>query len=125
MVLAAGVSVALAGLAAATGSVQYTRGAVGIPGPGPPSPALTDGWFANCGPQLWRCGWRASGRPGDAGVITRTKGTDTMASKPLLLFIGTYPSEADARADEDTVKQVYRDELIGSYDAAVVVRDAG
>jgi uncharacterized membrane protein len=47
-----------------------------------------------------------------------------MASKPMFLFIGTYPSEDSARSDEEIVKQLYRDNMIGTYDAARVVRDA-
>jgi len=42
----------------------------------------------------------------------------------MFLFLGTYPSVADAKADEDTVKQLYRDKIIGTYDAAVITKDA-
>lgn len=47
-----------------------------------------------------------------------------MADKPLFLFVGAYDNEADAKADDDTVKQLYRDKVIGSYDAALVTKDA-
>ncbi len=47
-----------------------------------------------------------------------------MADKPMFLFVGTYTSVADAKADDDTVKQLYRDKVIGTYDAAVINKDA-
>ena len=39
------------------------------------------------------------------------------------LFVGTYPSEADARADYDVVKDLHKDGAVGKYDAAVVTKD--
>lgn len=39
------------------------------------------------------------------------------------LFVGTYPSEADARADYDVVKDLHKGGVVGKYDAAVVTKD--
>ena len=47
-----------------------------------------------------------------------------MAEKPMFLFVGTYRSVADAKADDDIVHQLYRDKVIGTYDAAVISKDA-
>jgi uncharacterized membrane protein len=47
-----------------------------------------------------------------------------VAEKPMFLFVGIYNNADDAKADDDAVKQLYRDKLIGSYDAAVVSKDA-
>lgn len=47
-----------------------------------------------------------------------------MADKPMFLFVGTYGSVDDAKADDNAVKQLYRDKVIGTYDAAVVSKDA-
>jgi uncharacterized membrane protein len=47
-----------------------------------------------------------------------------MAAKNLFVFLGAYPSEADARADYDVVKDLHLAGGIGTYDAAVVTKDA-
>ena len=41
----------------------------------------------------------------------------------VFLFIGTYPSEAAARADYDVVKDIHAAGAIGTYDASVVTKD--
>ena len=41
----------------------------------------------------------------------------------VFLFIGTYPSEADARDDYDAVKDLHAVGAVGNYDAAVVTKD--
>jgi uncharacterized membrane protein len=43
---------------------------------------------------------------------------------PMFLFIGTYPSEAAARADYDIVKDLHAAEAVGTYDAAVITKDS-
>ena len=40
------------------------------------------------------------------------------------LFIGTYPNEDSARYDYDVVKDLHAASAIGTYDAAVVTKDA-
>src|SRR5271157_513451 len=49
---------------------------------------------------------------------------DDMA-KPdaVFIYIGTYPSEAAARADYDVVKDLHAAGAVGTYDAAVVTKD--
>jgi uncharacterized membrane protein len=42
----------------------------------------------------------------------------------VFIYIGTYPSEAAARADYDVVKDLHAAGAVGSYDAAVVTKDA-
>jgi uncharacterized membrane protein len=46
-----------------------------------------------------------------------------VADKPLFLYVAAYSSVDDAKADEDVVKQLYRDKLVGTYDAAVISKD--
>lgn len=46
-----------------------------------------------------------------------------MADKPLFLYVGDYSSEADAKADADAIRDLYRDKVIGSYDIATVTKD--
>jgi uncharacterized membrane protein len=40
------------------------------------------------------------------------------------LYIGTYSSEAAARSDYDVVKDLYAADVVGTYDAAVITKDA-
>jgi uncharacterized membrane protein len=40
------------------------------------------------------------------------------------IYIGTYPDEASAQADYDVVKALHAVEAVGSFDAAVVTKDA-
>ncbi|WP_405015168.1 DUF1269 domain-containing protein [Kitasatospora sp. NBC_01539] len=41
----------------------------------------------------------------------------------VFIFIGTYPSEAAARADYDIVKELHEAGAVGTYDASVVTKD--
>ena len=41
----------------------------------------------------------------------------------VFIFIGTYASEVDARADYDVVKDLHAAGAVGTYDAAVVTKD--
>jgi uncharacterized membrane protein len=40
------------------------------------------------------------------------------------IYVATYPDEATARADYQVVKDLHSEGLVGSYDAAVVTKDA-
>jgi uncharacterized membrane protein len=41
----------------------------------------------------------------------------------VFIFIGTYPSKADAKADYEVVKDLHAGGVVGTYDAAVVTKD--
>jgi uncharacterized membrane protein len=45
-------------------------------------------------------------------------------SDGTFIFIGTYPDEASAQADYSVVKDLHAGGAVGSYDAAVVTKDA-
>jgi uncharacterized membrane protein len=45
-----------------------------------------------------------------------------MADKPIFLFIGEYDDPEFAKADLDVVRSLHDDGIIGTYDAAVVVK---
>lgn len=45
-----------------------------------------------------------------------------MADKPVFLYMGQYDDPALAKADLETVRKLHRDRVIGTYDAAVVVK---
>jgi len=42
----------------------------------------------------------------------------------VFIYVGTYPSEAFARADYEVVKDLHAAGAVGSYDASVVTKDA-
>ena len=42
----------------------------------------------------------------------------------MFLYIGTYPNEAAARVDYDVVKDLHSLDVVGTYDAAVITKDA-
>jgi uncharacterized membrane protein len=46
-------------------------------------------------------------------------------SKPdgVFIYVGTYASEVDARADYDVVKALHLEGTVGTYDAAVITKD--
>ena len=45
-------------------------------------------------------------------------------TKPLFIYVGTYPSELAARDDYQVVKDLHAVGAVGSYDAAVLTKDA-
>jgi len=47
-----------------------------------------------------------------------------MADEPVFLYLATYDSEADAQSDFEAVKALHKDHMLGTYDAAVVTKDA-
>jgi uncharacterized membrane protein len=47
-----------------------------------------------------------------------------MSDTPVFLYVATYADEADARADYEAVKALHAAGEIGTYDAAVVTKDA-
>ncbi len=42
----------------------------------------------------------------------------------MFIYIGIYPSEAAARGDYDVVKDLHSLDVVGTYDAAVITKDA-
>jgi len=47
-----------------------------------------------------------------------------MADEPVFLYLATYDSVADAQFDYEAVKELHKDHVIGTYDAAVITKDA-
>jgi uncharacterized membrane protein len=47
-----------------------------------------------------------------------------MSEKPMFVLVVSYASIDDARADEQLVKQAYKDRVLGTYDMAELTRDA-
>jgi uncharacterized membrane protein len=47
-----------------------------------------------------------------------------MADEPVFLYIAAYDSEADARADYEVLQALHAGGVVGTYDAAIVTKDA-
>jgi uncharacterized membrane protein len=47
-----------------------------------------------------------------------------MADEPVFLYIAAYDSEADARADYEVLQELHAGRIVGTYDAAIVTKDA-
>jgi len=70
----------------------------------------------------------AGGQPGTcyADHIGRDAKEQKMAApESVFIYIGTYPDEAQARADYQIVKDLHSAGAVGTYDAAVVTKDNG
>ena len=48
----------------------------------------------------------------------------TQTANDTFIYVATYPNETAAQADYQTVKDLHETGLVGSYDAAVVTKDA-
>lgn len=48
-----------------------------------------------------------------------------MPDNPVFVFIGAYSDEQDAQADYETLKRLHAEGLVGSYDAAIVLKQDG
>ena len=47
-----------------------------------------------------------------------------MADKSVFVFAGAYPNEDEARFDYEVLKDLHAEGVVGTYDAAVVTKDA-
>ena len=46
-----------------------------------------------------------------------------MSDNPMFLYAGDYDSVDDAKADLGALKELHREHLVGTYDAAVITKD--
>jgi uncharacterized membrane protein len=46
-----------------------------------------------------------------------------MSDNPMFLYVGEYESVDDAKADLDALKELHRENAVGTYDAAVVTKN--
>jgi len=45
--------------------------------------------------------------------------------RPMMVYAATYQNVSDAETDLDAIEQLHKDELIGSFDAAVIDQEDG
>ena len=46
-----------------------------------------------------------------------------MSDNPMFLYAGEYENVDDAKADLETLKEMHREHIVGTYDAAVVTKN--
>ncbi len=46
-----------------------------------------------------------------------------MSDNPMFLYAGDYESVDDAKADLKALKELHREHLVGTFDAAVITKD--
>jgi uncharacterized membrane protein len=46
-----------------------------------------------------------------------------MSDNPMFLYVGEYESVDEAKADLDALKELHREHVVGTYDAAVVTKN--
>src|SRR5258706_4411879 len=75
-----------------------------------------------------RTGDDRTGSAHHPGVFVRTaptrEGTAMARTDGAFVYVATYPNEATAQEDYQIVKGLHAQGLVGSYDAAVVTKDA-
>ena len=55
--------------------------------------------------------------------MNRGRKERSMSDNPVFLYAGEYDSVDDARADLETLKEMHREHIVGTYDAAVVTKN--
>jgi len=55
--------------------------------------------------------------------VHRSKGENAVSDNPMFLYVGDYESVDDAKADLEELKQLHREHVVGTYDAAVLTKD--
>jgi uncharacterized membrane protein len=55
--------------------------------------------------------------------VHRSKGENAVSDNPIFLYVGDYESVNVAMADLEELKQLHREHVVGTYDAAVLTKD--
>ena len=50
----------------------------------------------------------------------KRKGENAVSDNPMFLYAGEYENVDDAKADLEVLKELHREHVVGTYDAAVV-----
>jgi uncharacterized membrane protein len=55
--------------------------------------------------------------------VHRSKGENAVSDNPVFLYAAEYENVEDAKADLDVLKELHREHVVGTYDAAVVTKN--
>jgi uncharacterized membrane protein len=53
----------------------------------------------------------------------RPKESNTVSENPVFLYVGEYDTVEDAKADLEELKELHREHVVGTYDAAVLTKN--
>jgi uncharacterized membrane protein len=53
----------------------------------------------------------------------KQRGEDTVSDNPVFMYVGEYESVDDAKADLEALKELHREHVVGTYDAAVLSKN--
>jgi len=56
-------------------------------------------------------------------ALDREKESNTVSENPMFLYMGEYESVDDAKADLEELKELHREDVVGTYDAAVLTKN--
>jgi uncharacterized membrane protein len=54
--------------------------------------------------------------------VHRSKGENAVSDNPMFLYAGEYENVDDAKADLQVLKELHREHVVGTYDAAVITK---
>ncbi len=66
----------------------------------------------------------ASGRGASRSALTNPRTGDHMSDRPVFIYAATYSDAAGAEADYDALLELHEAKLVGTYDVALVTKDA-
>jgi uncharacterized membrane protein len=55
--------------------------------------------------------------------VQKRKGENAVSDNPMFLYAGEYENVDDAKADLEVLKEMHREHVVGTYDAAVVTKN--
>jgi uncharacterized membrane protein len=55
--------------------------------------------------------------------VHKRKGENAVSDNPMFLYAGEYENVDDAKADLEVLKELHREHVVGTYDAAVVTKN--
>jgi len=66
--------------------------------------------------------FRANNQKSYGRLKQRERETE-LSNNPMFLYAGDYDSVDDAKADLKALKELHREHLVGTFDAAVITKD--
>ena len=55
--------------------------------------------------------------------MQESKGENAVSDNPMFMYAGEYDDVDDAKADLEALKELHREDLVGTYDAAIITKN--
>jgi uncharacterized membrane protein len=59
----------------------------------------------------------------EKGTVQESKGVSVVSDNPVFLYVEEYESVDDAKADLEELKELHREHVVGTYDAAILTKN--